>query len=410
MELSMRSRRELSEVTARGYRTAGRLAKGRILEQFCESTGYNRAYAAMLLRGYCKRHLVSNSSERLRLHTTKQSRCRGGRPPVYDAQVQRVLVNVWRRFGWICGKRLAPVVHRCISSIRKDRFLHPSAKVCAALQHISAATIDRLLKSARQKQRLRGISHTRSSGALTQLIPVRTFGDFSAVAPGHAQLDTVAHDGGRATGEYAFTVALSDVCTGWTERRGVQNRAERWIEAALEEIRQAVPFALKHLHPDNGAEFINHNLFTYCHRHQLQISRSRAGRKNDNCWVEQKNFDTVRKLVGYLRYSSPEALQALNELYRVQGVLQNYVLPSQKLLEKKRIGSRVSKRYDKPLSPAERVLRHPQISKEVKAKVRRVLNTLDPLALADEVAQLQRRLLALAEHQGRLRLSRKVAN
>jgi hypothetical protein len=186
----------------------------------------------------------------------------------------------------------------------------------------------------------------------------------------------------------------------------VQNRAERWIQAALEEIRQVVPFPLRNLHPDNGSEFINVNLLRCCRSHHLQLSRSRANRKNDNCWVEQKNFDTVRKLVGYVRYSSSEALQALNELYRVQGLLQNYVLPSHKLLEKKRVGSRVYKRHDQPLSPAERVLRHPQISKEVKAKVRRVRAALDPLSLADEVAQLQRRLLALAEDQRRVRTLR----
>lgn len=398
----MRSRRELTDVTARGYRVADRAAKGRILKQFCDSTGYNRAYAAMLLRGYGKRGLIRVGAGVSQVSPTKLRRHGGGRPAVYDAQVHRVLVNVWQRFGWLCGKRMAPVLRRCIGSIRKDRFLHPSAEVCAALEHISAATIDRLLKPARQKLRLKGISYTRSAGALTQLIPVRTFGDFSSVAPGHAQLDTVGHDGGRATGEYAFSLCLSDVCTGWTERRGVQNRAERWIEEALEEIRQVVPFALRQLHPDNGSEFINRNLLRYCHNHHLQLTRSRANRKNDNCWVEQKNFDTVRKLVGYLRYSSPEALQALNKLYRVQGLLQNYVLPSQKLVEKKRVGGKVFKRYDQPSSPAERVLRHPQISKAVKAKVRRVRAALDPLALADEVAQLQRRLLSLAEDQKRL--------
>ncbi len=405
----MRSRKELTGVIALEYRGAARAAKGQILQHFCHSTGYNRAYAAMLLRGYGKRRVVSDGSEVVGLHATKGRRHSGGRPPAYDAQVQRVLVNVWRRFGYLCGKRLAPVLRRCISSIRHDRFLHPSAKVCRALAHISAATIDRLLKPARQKLRLRGISHTRSAGALTQLIPVRTFGDFSAVAPGHVQVDTVGHDGGRASGEYVFSLCLSDVCTGWTERRGVQNRAERWIEAALEDIRTAVPFPLKSLHPDNGSEFINVNLLRYCRGHHWQLSRSRANRKNDNCWVEQKNFDTVRKLVGYLRYSSSEALGALNELYRVQGLLQNYVLPSQKLLEKKRVGSKVYKRYDEPLSPAERVLRHPQISKEVKAKVRRVRSTMDPLALADEVAQLQHRLLALAEDQRRVRTLRATA-
>jgi hypothetical protein len=398
MELSMRSRKELTEVTAQEYRTSRRTVKGGILEQFCHSTGYNRAYAAMLLRGYRMRHLAASVSD-VRLHTTKRARHRSGRPRVYDEQVRRVLVNVWQRFGLICGKRLAPILRRCITSIRRDRFLHPSAAVCLALQQISPATIDRLLKPAREKLRLKGTCHTRSAGALSQLVPVRTFGEYSAVAPGHAQLDTVGHDGGMATGEYAFSLSLSDVCTGWTERRGVQNRAARWIEAALEEIRQGVPFPLRNLHPDNGSEFINRNLLSYCSQHGLQLSRSRAGRKNDNCWVEQKNFDTVRKLVGYGRYSSPEALQALNELYRVQGLLQNYVLPSQKLLEKKRVGSRVIKRYHKPLSPAERVLGHPDISPQVKLRVRRTRAAMDPLQLADEVCQLQKRLLSMAEDQ-----------
>ena len=401
MEMSMKSRKELTAVTARGYRSSDRGTKGQILTQFCRSSGYNRAYAAMLLRAYRRARLVGGGGEAVRLAPTKRPTHGGGRPRLYDAQLQRVLVNLWSRFGYLCGKRLAPILRRCIGSIRRDRFLHPSPQLCACLAKISPATIDRLLKPARQKLRLKGNCHTRSSPALSQLIPVRTFGDFASVPPGHGQLDTVGHDGGVATGEFAFTLALCDVCTGWTERQGVQNRAARWIEAALEDIRQLVPFALTHLHPDGGAEFINRNLWRYCQQQGIQLTRSRPGHKNDNCWVEQKNFDTVRKLVGYVRYSSPQALQALNQLYRVQGLLQNYVLPSQKLLEKKRVGSRVTKRYDPPLTPAERVLRHPQISLEVKAKVRKVLASLDPLALADQVAELQRRLFSLAEDQRR---------
>ena len=399
MEMSMRSRRELTAVTTRGYRKADRRGKSQILTHFCGSSGYNRAYAAMLLRGYAAARLVEGSSGVVQLRPSKRPRRGGGRPRVYDAQLQRVLVNLWGRFGYLCGKRLAPVLRGCIASIRRDRFLHPSAQLCAALGRISPASIDRLLKPARQKLQGKGRCHTRSSSALSQLIPVRSFGEFASVPPGHGQLDTVGHDGGCASGEYAFTVALCDVCTSWTERRAVENRAFRWIQPALDEIRHAIPFPLTHLHPDSGAEFINHNLYRYCQQHTIQLTRSRAGHRNDNCWVEQKNFDTVRKLVGYVRYSSPEALRALNELYRVQGLLQNYVLPSQKLLQKNRVGSRVSKRYDCPRTPAERVLSHPQLSAQVKARVRKVLVSLDPLALADQVAELQRKVFSLAQDQ-----------
>lgn len=397
MRLSMRSRKELTAAIARRYRRAGRPGKGVILQEFCKATKYHRAYAATLLRGYGSRRIEGGLGGVTRLTTTKLKRSGGGRPRLYDAQVQRVVVNVWRRLGYLCGKRLLPILRRCIPSIRRDRFLRPSAEVCQALTHISAASIDRLLKSARQRLRLRGGCHTRRSSGLLAMIPVRTFGDFSSVDPGHVQLDTVGHDGGISSGDYAFSLAFSDVCTGWTERRAVKNRASCWITNALDEMREAVPFPVKHLHPDNGSEFINVNLYRYCKANGIELSRSRAGRKNDNCWVEQKNFDTVRKLVGYGRYASPEALEALNALYRLQGVLQNYVLPSMKLVQKKRIGSRVEKRYDKPLTPAQRVLKHEGISKEVKAKVRRTNARIDPLALADEVAVLQGKVLALAE-------------
>jgi hypothetical protein len=242
-----------------------------------------------------------------------------------------------------------------------------------------------------------GISHTHSSPALRQLVPVRTFGDFSQVAPGHCQLDTVGHDGGIASGDYAFSVVISDVCTAWAERRAVQNRASRWIQQALDEMRLAIPFAVRHLHPDCGSEFINRNILRYCIDYGITLTRSRAGKKNDNCWVEQKNFDTVRKLVGYARYSSPEALLVLNQLYRVQGLLQNYVLPSQKLLEKRHVGSRVCKRYDMPLTPAERVLRHPKVSARAKRRIHQTHASLVNASFADEVSQLQRRPLQLAE-------------
>jgi hypothetical protein len=164
-----------------------------------------------------------------------------------------------------------------------------------------------------------------------------------------------------------------------------------------------------HLHPDSGSEFVNHNILRYCTQHGIRLTRSRPGKKNDNCWVEQKNFDTVRKLVGYARYSSPQALQTLNQLYRLQGLLQNYVLPSQKLVEKQRVGSRYRKRYDKFLTPAERVLLHPQAFAQAKNRVRRTRAGLNPLALADEITALQKRLFSQAEKLSSLQLREAAA-
>lgn len=397
MRLSMKSRKELTEALCGHYRTSDRRDKGIILGTFCKSTHYNRAYAAMLLRGYALRRTEAGPGGSMRVRAVKIRQRRGGRHRLYGAEAQRVVVNVWRRFGYLCGKRLAPILHRCLKAISRDPFLRPSADTVEALRHISAASIDRLLKPARQKLRLKGRCHTRPSSALLALIPIRTFGDYSSVVPGHVQLDTVGHDGGISSGEFAFSLCFTDVCTGWTERRAVPNRAARWITEALNEIRAAVPFPVTHLHVDNGSEFINRNLYHFCRAEGIELSRSRSGRKNDNCWVEQKNFDTVRKLAGYSRYSSPEALLALNALYREQGLLQNYVLPSMKLKQKRRIGSKVQKRYDTLLTPAERVVRHQHIGETIRTKVRRRNATLDPLALADKVALLQRKAFGFAE-------------
>jgi hypothetical protein len=152
------------------------------------------------------------------------------------------------------------------------------------------------------------------------------------------------------SGDCSFTLCLTDVCTGWTERYAMQNRAFKWVHMGLDAFRSVIPFPGLHLHPDGGSEFINHGLIDFFSKSvpPIALTRSSAGKKNDNCYVEQKNFDTVRKLVGYARYSTPEMLETLNELYRVHGLLINYFYPSQKLVEKTRVGSKVTKRYDLP--------------------------------------------------------------
>lgn len=400
MGMSMKSRKELTASVARRYRRSNRKAKQLILDEFCKSTGYTRSYAATLLRGYGKRKVIYDrrSGEALRVSTTKRPRRAGGRPRVYDAGIRRVVAALWARYGHLCGKRLAPLIHNTLDSALDDPFLKIDAQMGEQLRTISAATIDRLLIRERAKLRLKGRSHTRARrGGLWEQIPIRTFGDWKNVAPGHAQIDTVGHDGGYGSSDCAFTLCLTDICLGWTERRALANRAARWVIAALSQIREVVPIKILHLHPDNGSEFINHNLKTYCDTEHLELSRSRPERKNDNCYVEQKNFDTIRKLVGYARYASEEALETLNALYRVHGLLQNYFLPSQRLIEKRRVGSKVHKRYDRPQTPADRLLAHPDIPESVKRRVSEQKAALNPLELSDEVNRLQQRLFELVD-------------
>jgi hypothetical protein len=243
---------------------------------------------------------------------------------------------------------------------------------------------------------LKGTSYTHGTKGLIDSIPLRTFSEWKDVPPGHAQIDLVGHDGGVASGQFSFTLTCCDVCLGWTERRAIFNKAARWVTAAIDDVRGSFPFPLIEIHPDSGSEFINYNLVQYCATHQIAMSRSRPARKNDNCYVEQKNFDTVRKLVGYARYSTQEEVDALNRLYRVHGMLMNYFYPSQKLMEKRRKGSRIIKRHDTPLTPVERLLKRDDVPETVKERVRTTRAGLNPLTLSSEVIQLQRYVLRLA--------------
>ena len=396
MEMTMKSRQELTRVTARRYRTTQRPEKIKILDEFVAATGYNRAYAATLLRTYGLRKKVLTRNAPRNIVTTKRKLNTGGRPKVYGKAEAELLTLLWSKLGFLCGKRLAPVIRATMPSLLEDPFLKIPPEVAAALSRMSPATIDRVLAPVRRKQKLKGKSYTRGTGRLADQIPIRTFAEWKDVEPGHLQLDLVGHEGGVSSGECAFTLVLSDVCTGWTERRAVMNRAARWIKEAIEEVREVLPFPILELHPDNGSEFINMSLLSYCKQSGLRLSRSRPYRKNDNCYVEQKNFDAVRKIVGYARYDTPEALNVLNLLYRTHSLLQNYVYPSQKLIEKIRKGSKVIRHHDAPKTPALRYLEHPKAIPEGRRKIRTQRKNLKPLTLAAEVDQLQEALFQLA--------------
>lgn len=397
MGLSMKTRQELTVAVAPRYRSANRGEKGTILDDFVADTGYNRAYAALVLRNCGRRLLYALDGSMVEAVASVKPRRGGGRPRVYSEEVRQAVEQLWQKFGYLCGKRLVPVIRSALPFLDDEEFLQIPQPVRQALGRVSPATVDRLLKARRAGMRLKGNGYTRGTAALSEQIPIRTFGEWKNVVPGHVQIDLVGHDGGTPSGQCCFTLTVTDVCLGWTERRAVINRAAVWVKAALQEIRAAIPFALIELHPDNGSEFINLNLLKYCKDTGLAMTRSRAGRKNDNCYVEQKNFDTVRKLVGYARFATPEAVEALNELYRVQGQLQNFIYPSQKLIEKERHGAKVTKRYDRPKTPAQRLLARKDIPRAVRKAVRHHQASLNPLRLAHEVERLQDTVATLAE-------------
>lgn len=260
---------------------------------------------------------------------------------------------------------------------------------------VSAATVDRLLRSERKKYELKSRARTKPGTLLKHQVPIRTFSEWEEGKPGFLEIDLVGHDGGNAQGEFLYSLNATDVASGWSEAEPVRNRAQVWTFQALEKIRQRLPFKLRGIDSDNDSAFINAHLIRYCQENHLRFTRSRPYKKNDNCYVEQKNYSVIRRLVGYLRYDTEEEQQLLRELYSLARLYYNFFQPNMKLVSKERRGSRVIKRYDLPKTPYQRLLESPEITPEQKNRLRQTYQELNMVKLKTEIERLKDKLWRL---------------
>ena len=386
----MRERRVLVKAFAGPYQRGRKKEKGEILDGFVEQTGYQRRYAARLLRNHGR---VVQVRPGVRVQGDVQCRVKRVRRRTYDEPVLRALKRIWKMLDYLCGKRLVAALPETIQALERHGELHLRGEVRSKLCRISAATIDRLLAPEKKRLQLKARSGTKPGTLLRHQIPVRTFADWDEDRPGFSEVDLVSHEGGYARGDYAQTLDLTDVASGWTELAAVPNKAQVWVFEALQQLRQQLPFPLLGLDSDNGSEFINHHLHAYCAEEAITFTRSRPHRKNDNCFVEQKNYSVVRRAVGYARYDRPEQVQLLNDLYGHLRLMVNFFLPSHKLKEKTRRGSRVSKRYHPAQTPCQRILAFEQVSEADKERLRQQYRQLNPAQLDRDIRSLQHQLL-----------------
>lgn len=301
--------------------------------------------------------------------------------PRYHHALDSTLETLWVLHNCPCSKRLAPALKENRHAILGSPLLTIDPASYDEICQMSASTIDRRLKGKHPEQSLKGITHTRPSKALKHLVPVRTWGDWQNALPGEFQADTVGHDGGNARGEFCFTLTLVDVASGWTELRALRNRAGLWIEKALADIKATLPLPFKALHTDNGGEFINLTVATFCAGNDIAFTRSRADRKNDNAYVECRNDDAVRRSVGYARFDSEDEYQALVAVYRAAVPFMNHFLPSMKLTDKHREGAKVIKRHDRAVTPYQRLMQSPFVSPEAKAALQETHEAYDMVEL-----------------------------
>jgi len=344
------------------YRKVPRVERGAILDEFCRVIGYSRKYAIRVLNGPRPEGRPPKSKRR-------------PRGPAYSERTIEVLSAIWEASGYPWSVRLNALLPIWLPWAKR-RF-RISAETEGQLQRIS----------------------TKPGTLLKHHIPIKT-DHWDVKGPGYTEIDLVSHSGNTASGEFLHSLNVTDIHTAWVETRAVMGKGQARVLAALEQIRAALPFPLKAIDSDNGSEFINAHLFGYCRQESIQFTRGRPYKKDDNAHIEQKNWTHVRKLLGWDRYDSDSVLAALNELYRGDlRLLQNLFLPSVKLVEKKRVGSRLRRRYDQPRTPLDRVASCADADAELVAQLIALRERLDPFAIAASVEAQLDNIYGLANHR-----------
>jgi len=381
--LGNKGRWELLRAIYERYRKARKREKKVILSEFCANAGYNRKYAIRLLNG------------------PRPERCksepRRGRGVSYSQEVVTLLTAVWEAAGYPWSVRLKALLPLWMPWIRKHYRVRPDIE--RQLLRMSARQMDRRLKAQKTQRRRRLYGRTKPGYLLKHHIPVKT-DRWDVTTPGFTEVDLVSHSGNSASGEFAHTLNVTDIHSTWTESRAVLGRGETAVQRALNEIAGVLPFALLGVDSDNGSEFINWHLKSWCERKQIQLTRGRPYKKDDNAYIEQKNWTHVRKLLGWDRYDTHEAVEAINNLYCNELRLWlNLYLPSVKLVKKVRVGSKVRRVYDGPRTPFERVKACPQADRERVARLEELRKNLDPFQLGKIIERKLARISRLANRR-----------
>lgn len=377
--MSQQSKRELVQRLQPRYLKAERKEKTRILDEFVAVTGLHRKAAIRSLR-----------------RQSYPAREYRGRRKLYTGSVVAALAKIWRICGCICGKRLKPILADMVSSLERHDELKLDKETKTLLLAVSPATIDRLLRPHKTSNR-RGISTTKPGGLLKHQIPIRTFADWDNTRAGFMEIDLVAHCGDTAAGQFVCSLTATDVATGWTECFSLQRRSQTAVHDALNQLQTRLPFPLLGIDSDNDSIFINNLMLQYCKTEGITFTRCRPYKKNDQCFVEQKNWSIVRRTIGYHRYESKVAHHLLAEIYEELHLFTNMYQPTFKLKSKKRTGAKVHKQYDTPQTPLQRILDINLLSAENSSLWQAVYLDTNPAELRRRIDNKVRQLVKFRE-------------
>ncbi len=318
-----------------------------------------------------------------------------GRPEYYGADVTAALREIWDISFMLCAERLKPIVPEYVKILKENDDWKHSDEATGKLLSMSLGTMKARIALFEKFKSGGGRSSTKPSD-LKEIIPIRR-GPWDNPPPGKGEIDTVAHCGGALAGNFVWTVQYTDVSTIWTLLGAQMNKGQEATKETVAKMKERLPFPLLGLDPDTGSEFINWHMKEWCDENKIELTRIRPYHKNDHGRIEQKNYTNVRKLAGYIRIETKARLKILEKLYEIYEDYVNHFLPSQKCLEKKKIGAKYRKIYDTAKTAYERVLEHEKIALEIKEKLKQKHSALNPKTLKQKIDKLRSELFRGAE-------------
>jgi hypothetical protein len=403
MAVQRQSKHEYIARMQQRYLKATKVEKHRLLAEVVEVTGYSRRHALRLLwHGRVPDPALAKLVAAQGGAGTRPARRHPGRPRVYSSVVVGALRTAAEASGWLCGKRLAPFLPELVPALEAEGELRLAAADRALLLAMSPRTIDRRLRPDRLRRDPRnwhGLGTTKPGSLLKDQVPIQTYTPWEDQRPGFLEIDLVAHCGTSTEGFYLNTLVGTDVATGWTECVAVWGKSQREVFAGLEASRTRLPMLLLGLDSDNGSEFLNAHLVRFCAQEHITFTRSRPYWKNDQAHVEQKNWSVVRRLVGYGRYESREALAALNRVYELLRLWTNFWQPSLKLIKKERDDrtGKTRKTYDVAQTPYRRLLASGALDGRQEQALAETFAAHGPTGLRRQLAAALERLVRLQE-------------
>jgi len=370
--MDMHSRNQyLKELRKEYLKTKSKKKRGELLDEAVRRTKLNRKYLIRKLRP--------------KSNLDRQREDRKKRKVIYDGYFKAALVRIWEILNYPCGQRLVSSLRETdiVDKLRAQRELVCSDEVAEKLKKVGSSTIDRKLRH--QKEVLRQLQkkgQSKQKSLLLKKIPIKIHGELDNQRIGNLQIDFVEHCGSSAAGEFVCTIDSTDITSGWEEWEAIMGRGQVPTCEGLDKARFRSPFEWEEIHSDTDKGFVNAHLLKYCEETNLRFSRSRPCKKNDNCYVEQKNWFSIRKNLGYLRFDTKEEMDLLNDLYRNElRLYNNFFLPRMKLKEKIRMGSKVHRKYYPAKTPYQYLMESDQIPEAKKQELKKIYDSLNPAQL-----------------------------